>query len=436
MSADFIPNTKEVEKMKPFKGWVYERFPFIQEDFDSLTSYELWCKVVDYINKVGKSLNDIADNNEELVTAFTNLQNYVNNYFDNLDVQEEINNKLDDMVTSGTMDEIINQEIFGQINQDITNLGNSIDTINNTTIPAINEEIDNIESDINTINNDTIPDVIYNLTEQLGQKYTDIPPRYYIDIINGDDNNDGTSEHPFQSLDRFFELLNTGTHDLRCYIVSAGTYQVSKSQFLDCTIHMTANTSGVVVEFTTDNYCSFYNTHISINSISDSQPLTIRYSKGLEGLTIENTASNIQNVVFDNIILNYYGGYTRMVNTTFSRIYFNGTNASLQHTTITGLSNGTGLVVRYSSQLSIYGTFDITGSNHTSNIFSIERSIANILISTTSTGNNRTTGYSVNLDGSMLITNTNSLNILNGIASGGYAHSSSSILNTAYKELQ
>ena len=436
MSANFNPDTKEVPKLTPFKGWVYERFPFIQEDFDSLTSYELWCKIIEYVNKIAESVNINADNNNELVQAYSELQNYVNNYFDNLDVQEEINNKLDVMATDGTLDEIINQEIFGELNQAISDLGNSVDTINNTTIPVINEEINNIETDINTINTETIPDVIYNLTEQLGQKYTDIPPRYYIDCINGDDNNDGTSEHPFQSLDRFFELLNTGTHDLRCYIVSSGTYHVSKSQFLDCTIHMTANTSGVVVEFDTDNYCSFYNTHISINSSNDTQPLTIRYSKGLEGITIENTASNIQNVVFDNIVLNYYGGYTRMVNCTASRIYTNGTNASIQHLTLTGLSNGTGIVCRYASQLSLYGTFNITGSNYSSNIVSVERSIANILISSSTTPNNITSGNSVYLDGSMLITNTNSLSILNSIASGGYAHSSSSILNTAYKELQ
>ena len=39
------------------------------------------------------------------------LEKYVNNYFDNLDVQEEINNKLNQMVEDGTFNTIINYYI-------------------------------------------------------------------------------------------------------------------------------------------------------------------------------------------------------------------------------------------------------------------------------------------------------------------------------------
>lgn len=43
--------------------------------------------------------------------AFKSLKEYVTNYFDNLDVQEEINNKLDAMMESGELDNII-EEFF------------------------------------------------------------------------------------------------------------------------------------------------------------------------------------------------------------------------------------------------------------------------------------------------------------------------------------
>ena len=55
----------------------------------------------------------------ENTEAFNTLHDFVEHYFDNLDVQEEINNKLDEMVEDGTMDTIINQEIFGQINANL-----------------------------------------------------------------------------------------------------------------------------------------------------------------------------------------------------------------------------------------------------------------------------------------------------------------------------
>ena len=94
-------------------------FPYIEEDFDALTNYELLSKIVDYLNQV------IANNNEQnevvtdLYNAFNELYNYVNGEFynnvkeyidetiDNLDVQEEINNKLDEMIEDGTFDSII-----------------------------------------------------------------------------------------------------------------------------------------------------------------------------------------------------------------------------------------------------------------------------------------------------------------------------------------
>lgn len=39
--------------------------------------------------------------------AFETLKNFVNDYFDNLDVQQEINNKLDDLVADGTLSDLI-----------------------------------------------------------------------------------------------------------------------------------------------------------------------------------------------------------------------------------------------------------------------------------------------------------------------------------------
>lgn len=95
------------ERLTPFKRCVLQNFPFIEEDFDALTNYGLLCKVVAYLNKVIASQNEVQGVTEEIVTAFNNLYDYVKNYFDNLDVQEEINNKLDQMTEDGTLQEII-----------------------------------------------------------------------------------------------------------------------------------------------------------------------------------------------------------------------------------------------------------------------------------------------------------------------------------------
>ena len=62
------------------------------------------------------SVNETVENFEhsvnetvsEYIEKFTQLKDFVEDYFDNLDVQEEINNKLDAMVEDGTLQEVIN----------------------------------------------------------------------------------------------------------------------------------------------------------------------------------------------------------------------------------------------------------------------------------------------------------------------------------------
>lgn len=51
-----------------------------------------------------KEVVPVVNNNSEVVEE---LKNYVEHYFDNLDVQEEINNKLDEMAEGGELEEII-----------------------------------------------------------------------------------------------------------------------------------------------------------------------------------------------------------------------------------------------------------------------------------------------------------------------------------------
>lgn len=96
-------------RLPPFKWFVLQNFPFIEADFDSITYYQLLCKLAEEINKVINSNNSIGQQTENLTNAFNELQNYVEHYFDNLDIQTEINNKLDEMAESGQLTDIIAQ---------------------------------------------------------------------------------------------------------------------------------------------------------------------------------------------------------------------------------------------------------------------------------------------------------------------------------------
>lgn len=124
-------NNFDYKNLTPFKWFVLENFPFIENDFEAINNYRLFSKVVEYLNRTIDNMNLTGEQMENVTNAMTELQNYVNNYFDNLDVQEEINNKLDEMATDGTLENIINQEIFGQINNNINNINTNLNNIYN-----------------------------------------------------------------------------------------------------------------------------------------------------------------------------------------------------------------------------------------------------------------------------------------------------------------
>lgn len=105
MAVDYTPTLGNYTELKPFRYWCQKVLPLVYDD--SLSYYELLCKVVDYLNKTMEDVETLNDDVEDLHDAYEQLQAYVNNYFDNLNVQTEINNKLDDMATDGTLDGII-----------------------------------------------------------------------------------------------------------------------------------------------------------------------------------------------------------------------------------------------------------------------------------------------------------------------------------------
>lgn len=113
MSADFTPSLGNYQELSPFRFWCQKVLPLVYDD--SLSYYELLCKVVDFLNKTMQDVNTLADDVTNLHEAYVTLQNYVNTYFDNLDVQQEINEKLDEMVRNGTFNNIITPIILSKL---------------------------------------------------------------------------------------------------------------------------------------------------------------------------------------------------------------------------------------------------------------------------------------------------------------------------------
>ena len=107
--ANFTPELGNYRSLQPFRFWCQKVLPLVYDD--SLSYYELLCKVVDFLNKTMEDVETLHEDVTGLHNAYVKLQEYVNDYFNNLDVQVEINNKLDAMATDGTLLEIVKPTI-------------------------------------------------------------------------------------------------------------------------------------------------------------------------------------------------------------------------------------------------------------------------------------------------------------------------------------
>ena len=96
--------------LPPFKAWLASNIPAVYDN--TMTYYEELVALIKYLQDiVVPAVNDNASAVTTISNAVEQLQSYVENYFANLDVQEEINNKLDEMAEDGTLQEIITEYI-------------------------------------------------------------------------------------------------------------------------------------------------------------------------------------------------------------------------------------------------------------------------------------------------------------------------------------
>ena len=82
--------------LPPFQAWLANNIPAVYDN--TLSYYEELCALIKYLQDiVVPAVNENASAVTTISEAVEQLQKYVDDYFKNLDVQEEINNKLYEM---------------------------------------------------------------------------------------------------------------------------------------------------------------------------------------------------------------------------------------------------------------------------------------------------------------------------------------------------
>lgn len=105
MAADFTPNLNPYSGQGSFRFWVQKVLPLVYDD--SLSYYELLCKVVTFLNNVIQDMDTAEENIELIKDAYNQLQNYVNTYFDNLDIEAELDAILMKWVEDGRLEDAL-----------------------------------------------------------------------------------------------------------------------------------------------------------------------------------------------------------------------------------------------------------------------------------------------------------------------------------------
>ena len=138
-----------VQNLRPFPRFFYT-IGILPTSFKvSLTYEEQMLELIRFLKEeLIPNLNQNTLATKELQDKFVELVNYVDHYFDTLDIQSEVNTKLDEMAASGDLAEIINQEIFGELNDQVTANTNNINNIikanfENPTMPPFREVLGN-----------------------------------------------------------------------------------------------------------------------------------------------------------------------------------------------------------------------------------------------------------------------------------------------------
>ena len=117
--ANFFPDVPQFPSMGTFQP-VYGKFD-LTTYIQGASDYEIMAFLVGKYNACLEAYGNITKLSTDTITACKQLQDWINIWFNNLDVQQELNNKIDSMVQDGSFGRLLHQTFDAQINQQTAN---------------------------------------------------------------------------------------------------------------------------------------------------------------------------------------------------------------------------------------------------------------------------------------------------------------------------
>ena len=128
--------------LKPFRGWVLENFPFIENDFDALTNYQIFCKIIEYINNIITDVTAIEDSIDDVIKLVNDIKAYVDEYLEDI---TEVKEEIEDIKTAINT---LNTSVIS-INNELTELKDYTDNLVSGSFDTLKTYVDNQDEDLN-----------------------------------------------------------------------------------------------------------------------------------------------------------------------------------------------------------------------------------------------------------------------------------------------
>ena len=278
------------------------------------------------------AVNEVITEENSLYASFQELKQYVDDYFENLDVQEEIDNKLEEMAESGELAEIIAQyvdlgcvygyntiaemaaaenltagsiaKVLGKTDADdgdgsfyrirVRTNADDPDGVNLVVITGSdnliaqiipNAEIGDLDDLTTTAKNNVVAAIneidgdISDINDKMDafqlRGLSSEELNIYVDATNGDDTATGLdADHPMKTINAAIDKYanRQGKLELKLRLFAPNTYDISGFNWNGISVHFHSYHDGgnITLNFTSQYDFAFYNSHINFQGTSNS----------------------------------------------------------------------------------------------------------------------------------------------------------------------
>ena len=295
--------TIKPQTLPPLTKFIYTLGALPTSYLMSMTYEEQLVWLCNYLGKeVIPAINTNGEAVEELQQLYEDLQNYVNNYFDNLDIQTEVDNKIDAMYEAGTLQEIITEYL--QINgvlafDNVASMKSSTNLINGSTVRTtgyynVNDGGGSLYK-IRTITNDDIVDEAFIIEMSDNSLVAELLiNNNTIDIrqIGGRCQDKENHKYDIKSyLEKYQNYLLNNPNRLKLYIPSGIWY---------CSPTNLTKSLDICGEF---GYYSLTMTGTVITTLNDNQPYLLKLGSNTTGDYLKSW--NLENIIFSSYDYTY-----------------------------------------------------------------------------------------------------------------------------------